>query len=78
MEDRNNDFVFQTKHRYGPSYEADTCTQATLEDLYLKLGMSYLKENMFLKLSANSAFSFLTLYLKTKTRNPRKASKTFI
>ena len=29
------------------------------------------------KPSANSAFSFLTLYLKTKTRNPRKVLQNF-
>ena len=54
------------------------CTKAALEDLCLKLGKCNLESvTSCNKLSAISAFLFLTLYLKTKTRNPRKVLYNF-
>ena len=43
MEDTINVFDIQNNNRYWPGYEAGMCTQANLENLYLKLGMSNLQ-----------------------------------
>ena len=46
--------------------------QVNFEALCLTLMKCKLEYEMFWKLSTNSAFSFLILYLKTKTQNPWK------
>ena len=43
MEDTINGFDIQNNNRYWPGYGAGMCTQANLENLYLKLGMSNLQ-----------------------------------
>ena len=43
MKDSKSDFLFQNKNRSQPSYEVDMYTQATLEDLCLKLRMPNLQ-----------------------------------
>ena len=43
MKDKNSGFLFQNKNRSKQSHEADMRTQATLEDLCLKVGKSNLQ-----------------------------------
>ena len=73
MKDRGSGFLFQNKNRSSPNIEAEMYTQATKQhykpflEAYLRLEMLTHDKACCKKLSSNSTFSFVTLYLKMKT-----------
>ena len=63
-------WIVVTVHRLIARYQCLYTLQITFQTYFYPFEL-FFKQKIG-KLSANSAFSFLTLYLKTKTRNPRK------